>query len=209
MPAKGGGKAVNRGPNFYAGYCYKCGKYGHRSTTCRVVMGIFDEVMGDAAPLASVVDGELKVPRLLLIDSGAFIHTCPRGEYPGSPMEPIIDKPGAIVADGRALKLYGSKKVHFETANGTNLIVNFYVSEVSRSILSVGQLKRDGCDVDFVGCPSMRISDTVVPLYERSNLFYLPMRLRGERWSLECQRQLRSTCCCRCRALQLRHHSEG
>eukprot|EP00972_Heterocapsa_arctica_P110278 16236179-Heterocapsa_arctica.AAC.1 len=66
-------------------------------------MGIFDEVMGDAAPLASIVNGELRVPRMLLIDSGAFIHTCPRDEYPGSPMEPIYDKPGAIVADGRAL----------------------------------------------------------------------------------------------------------
>eukprot|EP00972_Heterocapsa_arctica_P012665 1860651-Heterocapsa_arctica.AAC.1 len=34
--AKGPGKgkpAIN--PNYYAGYCYKCGKWGHRSTTCR------------------------------------------------------------------------------------------------------------------------------------------------------------------------------
>eukprot|EP00972_Heterocapsa_arctica_P073976 10918494-Heterocapsa_arctica.AAC.1 len=126
-------------------------------------MGIFDEVMSDAAPLASVVDGELKVPRLLLIDSGAFIHTYPLGEYRGSPMEPHNCKPGAIVADGHTLKLYGVKKVHFETVHGANFIVNFYVSDISRSIISVGQRKRDGCDVDFVGCPSMRISDTVVP----------------------------------------------
>eukprot|EP00972_Heterocapsa_arctica_P111370 16395721-Heterocapsa_arctica.AAC.1 len=40
---KGTGRpAVNS--EFYAGYCYKRGKWGHRSTTCRVtVAAIFDE----------------------------------------------------------------------------------------------------------------------------------------------------------------------
>ena len=44
-PGKGKGKptpAVN--PNYYAGYCYKCGRWGHRSTTCKVaVAAIFDD----------------------------------------------------------------------------------------------------------------------------------------------------------------------
>eukprot|EP00972_Heterocapsa_arctica_P115908 16450346-Heterocapsa_arctica.AAC.1 len=77
-------------------------------------------------------------------------------------MEYIIGKPGANVAYGRALKLYGGNNVHFATANDTNFIVNFYVSDMSRYIHSVGQLGRNVCDVDFVGCPYMRISDTVV-----------------------------------------------
>eukprot|EP00972_Heterocapsa_arctica_P006656 974210-Heterocapsa_arctica.AAC.1 len=119
--------------------------------------------MGDDALLASVVNGEPKVPRLLLTDSGVFIHTCPRSEYPDTVMEPLDEKPSAFVADGRALKLYGVKKVCFDIANDVSLIVNFYVSDVSRSIISIGLLNRDGCDVDLVGCPSMRISDTVVP----------------------------------------------
>eukprot|EP00972_Heterocapsa_arctica_P008632 1264595-Heterocapsa_arctica.AAC.1 len=59
--------------------------------------------------------------------------------------------------------------------------INFYVSDVSRSIFSVGQLKRNDCDVDFVGCPSMHISDNVVPSYARIHFFYIPLRLRGER----------------------------
>eukprot|EP00972_Heterocapsa_arctica_P094083 13876793-Heterocapsa_arctica.AAC.1 len=81
---------------------------------------------------------------MLLIDSGAFIHTCPRTEYPGTPMPPLIKQPGAIVADGRALTLYGQKKIVFRTVDGTPLTILFYVSDVSRSIISVGQLKRDG-----------------------------------------------------------------
>eukprot|EP00972_Heterocapsa_arctica_P076906 11343835-Heterocapsa_arctica.AAC.1 len=78
---------------------------------------------------------------MLLIDSGAFIHTCPRTEYPGTPMLPLTKQPGAIVADGRALTLYGQKKVVFRTFDRTPLTILFYVSDVSHSILSVGQLK--------------------------------------------------------------------
>eukprot|EP00972_Heterocapsa_arctica_P110717 16301587-Heterocapsa_arctica.AAC.1 len=45
--AMGAGKAAVN-PNFYAGYCYNCGKWGHRSTTCRVaVAASFDEVLDD------------------------------------------------------------------------------------------------------------------------------------------------------------------
>eukprot|EP00972_Heterocapsa_arctica_P084174 12401241-Heterocapsa_arctica.AAC.1 len=100
-------------------------------------------------------------------------------------MLPIVKRPGAIVADGRALPLYGTMKVNFETIDGVSLVVNFYVSDVSRSIVSVGQLKRDGYDVEFVGAPSLRIQNVVVPLYERSNLFYLPVSVKGEKFSTE------------------------
>eukprot|EP00972_Heterocapsa_arctica_P000203 30077-Heterocapsa_arctica.AAC.1 len=54
-PLKGAGKGTSKGkgkgksapavnPNYYAGYCYKCGRWRHRSTTCKVtVAAIFDE----------------------------------------------------------------------------------------------------------------------------------------------------------------------
>eukprot|EP00972_Heterocapsa_arctica_P009862 1450974-Heterocapsa_arctica.AAC.1 len=58
---------------------------------------------------------------MLLVDSGAFIHTCPRYEYPGTLLRPMRTQPGAIVADGRALKLYGEKEVEFRTFDGKSL----------------------------------------------------------------------------------------
>eukprot|EP00972_Heterocapsa_arctica_P032783 4826685-Heterocapsa_arctica.AAC.1 len=105
-------------------------------------------------------------------------------------MLPLVERPGAIVADGRALPLYGTKNIIFQTIDGTSLTIIFYVSDVSRSILSVGQLKRDGYDTDFVGRPSLRIRSTVVPLYERSFLYYLPVSVKGEKFSAECRHQL-------------------
>eukprot|EP00972_Heterocapsa_arctica_P081833 12059668-Heterocapsa_arctica.AAC.1 len=90
------------------------------------------------------------------------------------------------LVDGRALPLYGTQKVIFQTIDGTSLTITFYVSDVSRSILSVGQLKRNGYDTDFVGRPSLRIRSTVVPLYERSNMYYLPVSVKGQKFSAEC-----------------------
>eukprot|EP00972_Heterocapsa_arctica_P005599 826844-Heterocapsa_arctica.AAC.1 len=78
-------------------------------------MGIFDTVLTEGQEIASLfdADGELKVPRLLLVDSGAFIHTCPRAEFPGSVLRPLGKAPRAVVADGRQLKMYGTKTVDF------------------------------------------------------------------------------------------------
>ncbi len=85
-------------------------------------MGIFDEVwMQDeeiTRPVASIYDSQgcLKMPRLLLVDSGAFVHTCPKEEFPKVPIKRGGKQvPGAVVADGRPLRFYGTKTVNFKT----------------------------------------------------------------------------------------------
>eukprot|EP00972_Heterocapsa_arctica_P115924 16450390-Heterocapsa_arctica.AAC.1 len=55
-------------------------------------MGIFDEVVTaeeEGRPITSVYDasGLLKIPRQLLVDPGAFTHTCPNYEYPDVPLK--------------------------------------------------------------------------------------------------------------------------
>ena len=99
--------------SMYAGYCYKCGQWGHRSTTCRVVMGVFDEVWAEEeetiGPATSIHDAQgcLKAPRLLPVDSAAFIHTCPKTEFLDAPL--VANQPGdpgAVLGDGRPLHFY-------------------------------------------------------------------------------------------------------
>eukprot|EP00972_Heterocapsa_arctica_P050978 7493038-Heterocapsa_arctica.AAC.1 len=41
-----------------------------------------------------------------------------------------------------------------------------------------------------MGRPSLRFQGNAVPLYECSNLYYLPVSLWGEKFSPECRRQL-------------------
>eukprot|EP00972_Heterocapsa_arctica_P087825 12950786-Heterocapsa_arctica.AAC.1 len=67
-----------------------------------------DEIMGDPAPLASIVNGELRTPRLLLIDSGAVSSTSAR-------RIPIRAASWSRSSTSRAPPWL---MVHFETANG-------------------------------------------------------------------------------------------
>ena len=92
-----------------------------------------------------------------MVDSGAFIHTCPKEEFQEVPLK-IGDKktaPGAVVADGRPVHFYSTITVDFKTVGDYDIKVKFFVSDVNRVILSVGQLKKDGHDVDFCGKPSI------------------------------------------------------
>eukprot|EP00972_Heterocapsa_arctica_P059011 8698839-Heterocapsa_arctica.AAC.1 len=65
-------------------------------------MGVLDGNFVSDVNWASITD-VLQAPRLLLVDSGAFLHTCPREAFPDVALEPLDEEPGAVVADGRAL----------------------------------------------------------------------------------------------------------
>ena len=83
-------------------------------------MGVFVEIWNPKnGPVTSIHDrqGRLKTPRLLLVDSGAFIHLCPKEEFPEIPFKTDDKKnaPGAVVADGRPLHFHGTKAMNFKT----------------------------------------------------------------------------------------------
>eukprot|EP00972_Heterocapsa_arctica_P044556 6576317-Heterocapsa_arctica.AAC.1 len=90
-------------------------------------MGVLDGNFVSDVNWASITD-VLRAPRLLLVDSGAFLHTCPREAFPDVALEPLDEEPGAVVADGRALPMYGVKRVDFLTVYGEKIQIKFYVS---------------------------------------------------------------------------------
>eukprot|EP00972_Heterocapsa_arctica_P089972 13273129-Heterocapsa_arctica.AAC.1 len=68
-------------------------------------------------------------------------------------------QPGAIVADGMALKLYGEKELRFRTFDAQSLTIRFYVSDVSRSILSC-----QGVSLRVLGVSSVNSLTSYQPL---------------------------------------------
>ena len=126
---------------------------------------------GHVGPVMSVSEAHL-----VLVDSGSFIHSCPVSFCSHIPIEPA-QSPRALVADGSPLEHFGTRTVVLVTAQNLRLRIKFHVTNVSQPILSVGLLVKNGHSCRFGGNPYLRFKSRLVPLVERNNLYYLPVRL--------------------------------
>eukprot|EP00972_Heterocapsa_arctica_P046745 6899069-Heterocapsa_arctica.AAC.1 len=66
-----------------------------------------------------------------------------------------------------------------EVWGGVRLEVRFTVMNVSRPLLSVGELQRHGWDIMFSEHSQLQKRDQIIPLVRRGGLSYLPVRLMG------------------------------
>ena len=120
-------------------------------------------------------------PTMILIDSGAFTHTCPRWFCDHLPIEQSAPRMRAVTASGKPLSFYGVRRVRARTWCNREIIFEFQVSDVTRPIASVGLLRHRGHPVSFGRWPHIIIAGEPTPLVEAANLFYLPVALPGER----------------------------
>eukprot|EP00972_Heterocapsa_arctica_P039519 5820991-Heterocapsa_arctica.AAC.1 len=86
---------------------------------------------------------------MVLIDSGAFAHVCPLSFAPASPLQLVRESQPALSADGRPLRKWGKRNVVLELDDGETLRATFLVMNVSKVILSVAELRRDGWGNNF------------------------------------------------------------
>ena len=113
--------------------------------------------------------------KLLLVDSGSYLHVCPPTFMPNVPMRPS-DRKIAITAGGQRLEHYGKKAVTCATWGGFPLKIEFEVMSVKRPILSVGQMSRHGHVITLGQHSHIRLGTKVLPLINRNELFICPCR---------------------------------
>jgi hypothetical protein len=113
--------------------------------------------------------------RLMLVDSGAFEHVCPLNFGDGLK----VGIPRRIVAaDGKEISYHGVREVKFNVWNKDPTKARFVVADVTRPILSVGSLNRQGIKVNFDGDRSiLQTPSRTYQLLCHRNLFYLPVKV--------------------------------
>ena len=104
----------------------------------------------------------------------------------------MVPSVGARVADGRRVAEEGQKEVQLLVGGTIRATVRFRVlQEVTRPLLSVGQLVRRGFTIQLSAHPFLRFRDRRVAVHRDGNFFYLQVRLMQDRaaapsWSSLC-----------------------
>ena len=77
---------------------------------------------------------------LLLIDSGAFEHVCPKDFADWFPLTGVKDDLNVVAASGHRLQMFGERTLRASTLDNGTARIKFKVMAVTRPILSVHRL---------------------------------------------------------------------
>ena len=150
-----------------------------------VIEGEEDQLPGVITPmepwLLNIDQDEQLSQEMILIDTGAYTHVCPPTFAGHSPIAQGRGAMAAMAADGRGLQVQGEKRVEFFLQNGQPIEVAFEVMNVKKPILSVSRFHEHGVGDHFTETGAyLERQGKRCPLQEVGNLFYFPVRLRGE-----------------------------
>ena len=139
----------------FQGICNRCGKVGHKARDCyaRVSavqqeirpiqgqVGHVEQIIGDeqveylmslsAAQLRQKIISEIV---LLLIDSGAFEHVCPKDFADWFPLTEVKEDLNVIAAGGHRLQMFGERTVRATTLDNGRARIKFKVMAVTRLV---------------------------------------------------------------------------
>ena len=147
-----------------------------------------EDMANEDAELIARVQGLAAGPgdmEVLLLESMVYAHVFPETFAPEIPIVSAAPRVGGLTASGQGLIHVGTKEVNVQVWGGGVMRVKFEVMNVTRPLLSVGELQRQGWDVVFSEHSMLRKHDRTIPLVRRGGLSYLPVRLQGHgpEWS--------------------------
>ena len=129
-----------------------------------------------ASTLQSVQQDENKVG--IMIDSGAATHVCPPWFAPNTPMYNLEHGQGPQLrtATDENIPVYGYKWVLMTNVNKQQLVVPFFVCEVTQPILSVTRLAEQGFNIQLNEIPTVTHTKGFnSALAQRDGLYFMTM----------------------------------
>ena len=92
-----------------------------------------------------------------MTDSGAATHVCPPWFAPNTPMYPIQHGQGPQLrtATDESIPVYGNKWLLMTNTNKQQLVVPFFVCEVTKPIMSVTRLAEQGFNTQLNETPTV------------------------------------------------------
>jgi hypothetical protein len=189
QPGKGKGK--------FQGVCNRCGKIGHKARDCYARVSAIQQdeshpFSGTLGHVEQVIEEEqveylmamteaqmrqkiLSEIVLLLIDSGAFEHVCPRNFADWFPLVELKNHPSVIAANGQQLEVFGERTIKATMLDNGHAKIKFKVMSVTRPILSVSRLASQGYQVIFNKNPCLVKGQKILKLYTHRGLYFLPV----------------------------------
>ena len=106
----------------------------------------------------------------IMIGSGAATHVCPPWFAPNSPMYTLQHGQGPQLrtTTDKTIPVYGRKRVLMTNINKQQLVVPFFVCEVTQPIMSVTRLAEQGFNIQLNETPT-------VALVQRDGLYFMTM----------------------------------
>jgi len=139
---------------------------------------------GGFAPLRQHL-GDIEV-MMVLVDSGAFDHVCPREFMSHIPVVPAKVPMNCHGPNGQPLVHYGHRDVVLRLVTGQRVQIRFKVMDLARPILSAMRLREKQVETVIGPQPYIQKNRRRVPLVVCKGLPYLPVTLANESSGWNC-----------------------
>ena len=116
----------------------------------------------------------------IMIDSGAATHVCPPWFAPNTPLHVLQqdEGPNLRAANNDPIHVHGYKWVYMRNKDDQQLVIPFYVCDVSQAIMSVTRLNEQGYNIHFTDSTPDITHPTgfKATLTKTAGLYYLPVK---------------------------------